>query len=162
MGKGGRKWEKIGSSGMELLTGEFRNTLDEKGRVSLPARLRAELTGNVLILTQGVDRCLWLFLPEQWKSLSRKLMETTSPFQARSRLVQRRIIAPAQEIEIDKAGRLAIPQSLRDFAMLSKECVILGIEKYIEIWDAEQYRAYWDENEAEFRSAAEELGSVLL
>ncbi len=147
---------------MELLTGEFKNTLDDKGRVSLPSRLRTELAGNILILTQGVDRCLWLFAPDQWKLLSRKLMETTSPFQARSRLVQRRIIAPAQEIEIDKAGRIAVPQSLREFAGLTKDCVILGIDKYIEIWDGDQYRLYWEENEAEFRAAAEELGSVFL
>lgn len=147
---------------MELLTGEFKNTLDDKGRVSLPARLRSELSGNILILTQGVDRCLWLFPPEQWKTLSKKLMETTSPFQARSRLVQRRIIAPAQEVEIDKAGRIAVPQSLRSFAELSRDCVILGIDKYIEIWDAAQYKTYWEENEQEFRAAAEELGSVFL
>ncbi|HCM25257.1 MAG: cell division/cell wall cluster transcriptional repressor MraZ [Treponema sp. GWB1_62_6] len=147
---------------MELLTGEFRNTLDDKGRVSLPSRMRSELPGNMLIITQGIDRCLWLFPPEQWKILSRKLMDTTSPFLARARLVQRRIIAPAQEVEIDKAGRLAIPQSLREFARLTKDCVILGIEKYVEIWDSDQYKAYWDENEAEFQAAAEELGSVLL
>ena len=147
---------------MELLTGEFKNTLDEKGRLSLPVRLRSELPGNILVMTQGVDRCLWLFAPDQWKILSQKLMETTSPFQARSRMVQRRIIAPAQEVEIDKAGRIAIPQSLREFAVLNRECVILGIDKYIEIWDADQYRQYWNENEAEFRSAAEELGSVFL
>ncbi len=147
---------------MELLTGDFRNTLDDKGRVSLPSRMRSELPGNILIITQGIDRCLWLFPPEQWKTLSRKLMDTTSPFLARARLVQRRIIAPAQEVEIDKAGRLAIPQSLREFARLTKDCVILGIEKYIEIWDSDQYKAYWDENEAEFQAAAEELGSVLL
>lgn len=147
---------------MELLTGEFKNTLDDKGRVSLPARLRSELPGTILVLTQGVDRCLWLFAPEQWKILSRKLMETTSPFQARSRLVQRRIIAPAQEVEIDKAGRIPIPQSLREFAALSRDCIILGIDKYIELWDADQYRGYWEENEAEFKAAAEELGTVFL
>ncbi|MEW6563891.1 MAG: division/cell wall cluster transcriptional repressor MraZ [Spirochaetota bacterium] len=147
---------------MDLLTGEFKNTLDDKGRLSLPVRLRSELPGNILVMTQGVDRCLWLFAPEQWKILSRKLMETTSPFQARARMVQRRIIAPAQEVEIDKAGRIAIPQSLREFAALNRECVILGIDKYIEIWDSDQYKQYWNENEAEFRSAAEELGSVFL
>ncbi len=147
---------------MDLLTGEFKNTLDDKGRVSLPSRLRTGLPGNILILTQGVDQCLWLYPPEQWKDLSRKLMESTSPFQARSRLVQRRIIAPAQEVEIDKAGRIAIPQSLREFAGLSKDCIILGIDKYIEIWDAEKYRAYWETNEEEFKQAAEELGSVVL
>ncbi len=147
---------------MELLTGEFRNTLDDKGRVSLPARLRAELSGNVFVLTQAVDRCLWLFPPETWKNLSRKLMDSTSLFQAKARLVQRRIIAPAQEVEIDKAGRLAVPQSLREYAGLQKECVILGIDKYVEIWDADQYKEYWSENEEDFRAAAEELGPVLL
>ncbi|QQO07396.1 division/cell wall cluster transcriptional repressor MraZ [Breznakiella homolactica] len=147
---------------MDLLTGEFRNTLDDKGRVSLPSRLRAGLSGNILILTQGVDRCLWLYPPEQWKDLSKKLMDSTSPFQSRSRLVQRRIIAPAQEAEIDKAGRIAVPQSLREYAGLTRDCVILGIDKYIEIWDADQYRQYWDANEDEFKAAAEELGSVFL
>jgi MraZ protein len=147
---------------MELLTGEFNNTLDDKGRVSLPSRLRSGLPGNVLVLTQGVDNCLWLFPPEQWKELSRKLMESTSPFQAKSRMIQRRIIAPAQEVEIDKAGRIAVPQSLREFAGLSKECTILGIDKYIEIWDADSYRNYWNEKEEEFKEAAEELGDVFL
>jgi len=147
---------------MNLLTGEFRNNLDEKGRLSLPARLRSELPGNLFVLTQGVDRCLWLFPPEQWAALSQKLMDSTSLFQAKSRLVQRRILAPAQEVEIDKLGRISVPQSLREWAGLTKECVILGITKYLEIWDSEEYRRYWDENEAEFRSAAEELGGLTL
>ncbi len=145
---------------MELLTGEFRNTLDEKGRLSLPAKLRGELPGNVLVVTQGIDSCLWLFPPEQWKALSAKLLEQTSLFHARARLIQRRILAPSQEMEIDKAGRVAIPQALREFAGLSKDCVILGITKYIEIWDAEAYRKYLEANESEFLAAAEELGGL--
>ncbi|MDA8425610.1 MAG: division/cell wall cluster transcriptional repressor MraZ [Treponema sp.] len=147
---------------MNLLTGEFRNTLDEKGRLSLPAKLRGELAGNSFVLTQGVDQCLWLFPPEQWDSLSRKLMEQTSLFAARARLVQRRILAPAQEVEVDKLGRIAIPQSLREFANLTKECAILGISKYIEIWDGEAYRKYLEDNESEFLAAAEELGGLTL
>jgi MraZ protein len=147
---------------MNLLTGEFRNTLDEKGRISLPAKLRGELPGNSFVLTQGVDACLWLFPPEQWSALSKKLIESTSLFSARARLVQRRILAPAQEVEVDKLGRIAIPQSLREFAGLSKDCVILGITKYIEIWDGEGYRKYLDENETEFMAAAEELGGLTL
>ncbi len=147
---------------MNLLTGEFRNTLDEKGRLSLPAKLRGELPGTSFVLTQGVDACLWLFPPEQWSVLSKKLIESTSLFSARARLVQRRILAPAQEVEVDKLGRLAIPQSLREFAGLTKECVILGITKYIEIWDAEGYRKYLEENESEFIAAAEELGGLTL
>jgi MraZ protein len=147
---------------MNLLTGEFRNTLDEKGRISLPAKLRGELQGKEFVLTQGVDRCLWLFPPEQWNNLSKKFLEQTSLFAARARLMQRRILAPAQEIEVDKLGRIAIPQSLRDFAGLTKECVILGITKYIEIWDADEYRKYLEANESEFLAASEELGGLTL
>jgi MraZ protein len=147
---------------MNLLTGEFRNTLDEKGRISLPAKLRGELGGSEFVLTQGVDACLWLFAPEQWNALSKKLIESTSLFAARARLVQRRILAPAQEVEVDKLGRIAIPQSLREFAGLGKDCVILGITKYIEIWDAEAYKKYLESNESEFLAAAEELGGLTL
>jgi MraZ protein len=147
---------------MNLLTGEFRNTLDEKGRISLPAKLRGELAGSEFVLTQGVDNCLWLFPPDQWTALSQKLMESTSLFAARARLVQRRIVAPAQEVEVDKLGRIAIPQSLREFAGLSRDCIILGISKYIEIWDAEAYRTYLADNESEFLAAAEELGGLTL
>ena len=147
---------------MNLLTGEFRNTLDEKGRLSLPARMRSELPGANLVLTQGVDKCLWLFPPVQWQELSQKLMASTSLFQARSRLVQRRILAPAQEVEIDRLGRISIPQSLREWAGLSRECVILGISKYMEIWNAEEYQKYLNENEKEFLNAAEDLGGLTL
>jgi MraZ protein len=88
-------------------------------------------------------------------------MESTSVFQSKARLIQRRIIAPAQESEIDRSGRINIPQLLREYAGLQKECVILGIKNYIEIWDDEEYRRYWDDNEAEFQEAAEQLGSIV-
>jgi MraZ protein len=145
---------------MNLRTGEFRNSIDEKGRLSLPVKLREELASTCFVLTQGVDKCLWLFPPEQWEALSKKLMDSTSIFQARARLVQRRILAPAQEVEVDKLGRISVPQSLREWAGLSKDCVVLGITKYIEIWDAEEYRKYQEENESDFRAAAEEFGGL--
>lgn len=147
---------------MNLLSGEFKNSLDEKGRLSLPAKLRSALSGTEFVLTQGIDRCLLLFPPEHWEALSRKLMEQTSLFAARARLMQRRILAPAQEVDIDKLGRIAIPQSLREFAGLSHECVILGITKYIEIWDGGEYRAYLEENRSEFLAASEDLGGLTL
>jgi MraZ protein len=154
-------WEKIGKNGMGQITGEFRSTLDDKGRSSLPARLRSEIAGASVIMTQGIDKCLWIFPPEIWSDFSSKVTESISVFHARARMVQRRIIAPAQEIEIDKAGRVMIPQSLREFAGLTKECVILGLNRYIEVWNADLYRKYWEENEADFQSASEELGSIL-
>ena len=118
------------------------------------------MAGNVLVVTQAFDRCLWLFTPEEWENISSKLMENASPFNEKNRLVLRRFIAPAQEIEFDKSGRLSIPQSLREYASLSKDCVILGVNKYMELWDAESYKAYLTESEDSFRSAAEELNAI--
>lgn len=151
-------------SGMELLTGEYRNTLDEKGRILFPSKLRNELFGetekNVLIVTQSFDHCLWLYTLEEWKLLSSKIMETASPFNKQNRLVLRSLIAPAQEVELDKAGRLSIPQSLREYANLSKDCVILGINRYMELWDAETYSKYLEENDENLKDAAEALSEI--
>jgi MraZ protein len=159
---GGRKWENIGKSGEKgMLTGEFRNSMDEKGRLLLPSRIRAEIAGNTLIITRGLDTCLWLFPPTEWQSISESLMGAASPFAKRARMLQRRIIAPAQEVEPDKAGRINVPPSLAQAAGLKKECVILGIKKYIEIWDADEYERYLEETEGEFQEAAEELGGLV-
>lgn len=141
-----------------MITGEFRCSLDEKGRLLIPARMRTEVLGNVVILTRGVENCLWLFPPEEWKTFSENLIGSTSMLQAESRLIQRRLIAPAQEAEIDKAGRIMVPQTLREYADLKKECLILGLKKYIEVWSEAGYQAYLDENEAKFKEAAEALG----
>jgi len=141
-----------------MITGEFRCSLDEKGRLLIPARMRTEVVGNMVVLTRGVENCLWMFPPEEWKSFSEKLIGSTSLFQEESRLIQRRMIAPAQETEIDKAGRIVIPPTLREYADLKKDCLILGLKKYMEIWSEASYQAYLDANEAKFKEAAEKLG----
>lgn len=145
---------------MELLTGEYRNTLDEKGRILFPSRLRSQITGNVLIITKSIDNCLWLYTPEEWKILSEKIMETASPFDQKARLVIRHLIAPAQEVEFDKAGRLSIPQSLREYAGLSKDCVVLGVNRFIELWDAAKYQKYSEQNESALIDATSALTDI--
>ncbi|WP_149554068.1 division/cell wall cluster transcriptional repressor MraZ [Treponema pectinovorum] len=151
---------------MELLTGEYRNTLDEKGRILFPSKLRNELftetEKSILIVTQSFDRCLWLYTLDEWKNLSSKIMETASPFSRQNRLVLRTLIAPAQEVELDKSGRLSIPQSLREYANLTKECVILGINRYMELWDTQTYAEYLNENDENLKDAAEDLRSISL
>lgn len=136
-------------------------SLDDKGRLMLPSKLRGELPGNRLVLTRGIDSCLWLFTPEEWARVSESLMGAASPFQQQARLIQRWIIAPATEIDLDKSGRLNIPPSLQKAAGLSKDCVILGIKNYLEIWDADAYNTYLSESESDFLQAAEELGKLL-
>ena len=148
------------------MTGEYRNTLDEKGRILFPAKSRNELFGdsekNVLIVTQSFDRCLWLYTLDEWKNLSSKIMEAASPFSKQNRLVLRSLIAPAQEVELDKAGRLSIPQSLREYAGLTKDCTILGINRYMELWDADAYSRYLEENDEDLKDAAEALSNISL
>ena len=144
-----------------MITGEYRNSLDEKGRLLIPSRLRAELNGETLVLTRGVESCLWLFQASRWISLAEQLTQSTSLFQKRARILKRRIIAPAQEVELDKAGRINIPPTLREYADLTKDVVVLGLENYVEIWNEAAYLEDMDSNEDEFLEAAEELGKIL-
>ncbi|PIE98130.1 MAG: cell division/cell wall cluster transcriptional repressor MraZ [Treponema sp.] len=144
----------------DVLTGEYRNNLDEKGRLTFPAKFRADFATDGFVVTRGLEKCLWIFPMGAWKQLSDKVMESASLFQAKSRSVMRRLIAPAQEVDIDKSGRISIPQSLREYAHLEKECVVLGINRYIEIWNAKEYELYLEGSEADFLSAAEELGNI--
>ena len=145
-----------------MITGEFHCSLDEKGRLLIPARMRTEISGSMVILTRGVEKCLWLFPPEEWKTFSENLVGSTSLFQEKSRLIQRRMIAPAQEVEFDRTGRIIIAQTLREYSELKKECLVLGLKKYMEIWSVSAYQSYLDENEAKFKEAAEELGGRVI
>ncbi|MDR2101878.1 MAG: division/cell wall cluster transcriptional repressor MraZ [Treponema sp.] len=142
---------------MDSLTGEFKITLDDKGRINLPSRLRNALVSAALILTKGVEDCVCIYPPEEWERIRRNIMEMTSPFSSRSRSVRRRIIGPAQDMEFDKAGRLPIPQSLREFAGLTKECLVIGLDDYIEVWDYDRYQAYINATDEEFKAGSEEL-----
>ncbi len=146
---------------MNGLTGEYSTTLDEKGRISLPAKIKAALECGSLVVTRGFDKCLWLFTPQEWEKISSSVMEKASPLNPRHRAVLRHLISPATEVEIDKSGRLSIAQTLREGAGLEKDCVLLGVDKYMELWDAKSYEAYLDENASTIDGAAEELGAIV-
>ncbi|MGP1586756.1 MAG: division/cell wall cluster transcriptional repressor MraZ [Treponemataceae bacterium] len=145
---------------MNLLTGEYNNSIDEKGRISFPAKLRSAVNQNVLIVTKGLDRCLWLFTSLEWEDFQSKLMSNASMMNSKNMQVVRHFVAPAQEVEFDKSGRISIPQSLREYANLSKECTVLGVAKYIELWDMQVYKDYLDASEVSFREAAEGFNDI--
>ena len=145
---------------MNLLTGEYFNLLDEKGRISMPARLREKLPGNLLHLTRGNGRCIWVFPPEEWERYSGRWMRSsTQTAEQRSKMLHK-FIAPMQDMEIDRAGRLMIPPSLRDYAGLSRDCVVAGIGDTIEIWDAERYRANQEAIDGDFNSLMAETSAA--
>mgnify|MGYP003959026265 FL=1 len=114
-----------------------------------------------MFLTQGIDKCLWIYAPDDWQRICDSLMEATNVFQAQARMIKRRIIAPSQETDFDKSGRITVSPALREYAGLHKECVILGIRSYLEIWDEATYREYWNVNEPEFQVAVEQIGKTL-
>lgn len=145
---------------MNLLTGEYNNTLDEKGRISFPSKLRTAINQNVLMITKGSGRCLWLFTMEEWEEFQSKITGSASLLKEKSMMVVRRFIAPAQDVEFDKNGRLSIPQSLRDYAGLTKECTILGMAKYVELWDSAAYNQYLEDSEESFQEAAEDFNDI--
>ena len=143
------------------LTGEFNVTLDEKSRISLPASMRRCLDESPLHLTKGSEACLWLYPDNQWNETQETIMKNTDPFSKKDRELRRRIIGPKQEVEIDKAGRIPIAASLREYAGLSKECIVLGQVEYIEIWDEERYKKFLNDSNDEYNSASEELSLTL-
>ena len=145
----------------KIFAGEFTNVIDEKGRIMFPAKLRSGIGDSKCILTRGIDECLTLFPCALWEQLLTQLFGTFSPLERKMRLLQRRIIAPAQECKLSAGGRLSIPKSLVNAAGLRKECIILGMHRYIELWDANIYQAYLDAHDQELVDAAEELGQQL-
>ncbi|WP_422480420.1 division/cell wall cluster transcriptional repressor MraZ [Pleomorphochaeta sp. DL1XJH-081] len=148
-----------------MLTGEYRNTIDEKGRILIPSKLRAALgDNNALIITRAVESCLWLMLPPFFENIRKKIMDGPGAmFDANLRLLQRRIIAPAMECEIDKSGRLLIPPQLRDGVGLAvkEESVLLGISTYLELWSVPSYEKFLSDSEPSFSAASQSLSSLL-
>ncbi|MCL2834807.1 MAG: cell division/cell wall cluster transcriptional repressor MraZ [Treponema sp.] len=141
---------------------EYLSTLDDKGRISLPVKIRGSFSENSLILTKGITRSVWVFMHREWEDFSKNLLNSANQSFTKQLSIQHQFIAPKAEIEIDKAGRIAIPQSLRDFACLSRDCKILEVVNHLEIWDSEQYKAYEKANEAQIQEVLEEIGPAAL
>jgi MraZ protein len=147
---------------MKSLNGEYKITLDDKGRLNLPAKIRSALEDRVHMLTKGPDGCLWLYPMAEWDKLMEKVRSSSTAFSAEFRALRRRLIGPAQEVEIDGAGRIAIPQTLREYAELVRgECIVLGQDDFVEIWNAERYRLYDSESDGDVESAYEKLDHAL-
>lgn len=145
-----------------MRTGQYDCAIDDKGRILVPAKVRAELSAGeadrgLLVITKAVERCLLLFTPEQWEVFSDDIMKSTSLGKEQSRVVVRWIIAPAQEVEIDRSGRIMIPAPLRTYAGLGRDAVLLWMMNRMEIWDAEGFDSYLADNQEKVKEAMEML-----
>ena len=117
--------------------GEYQHSLDAKGRVNFPAKLR-EALGARFFITRGLDNCLFAYSEQEWAGLEEKIRALPM---SKARGLQRFFFAGAVDVEPDKQGRVLIPASLREFAGLEKDIVIIGASTRAEIWDLDRYNA---------------------
>lgn len=138
-----------------MLIGEYIHTLDEKKRVSLPVKFRKEV-GKKIIVTSGLDNCLWIFTLVQWKKISEKLSEF-SMLQADNRSFNRYMFGSATEVEVDTIGRILLPEFLVSKANLKNKVAVIGVQDRVEIWNEEN----WKENKAVIEKRADQLAEKL-
>ncbi|MEK7606069.1 MAG: division/cell wall cluster transcriptional repressor MraZ [Patescibacteria group bacterium] len=141
-----------------MLIGEYTHTLDEKKRLSLPVRFRSEL-GKKLVVTRGLEGCLFLYSQKEWASIAKRLGELGMG-QANMRGFTRFMLAGASEVEVDAAGRMLIPDFLRDFAGLKTKVVFAGLQSRVEIWNEKAWDSYTTRIEKEADMLAERLGEI--
>jgi MraZ protein len=122
-----------------MFLGEYVHTIDEKGRLTIPARFRADLTTG-LIVTRGIDRCLAIFPMAEWNRLAEQVSALPIT-DRRARAFRRLVFANASDAIPDKQGRVLIPPRLREFAGLDSEVVITGLNTYIEVWNPDSWGA---------------------
>ncbi|HPU00841.1 MAG: division/cell wall cluster transcriptional repressor MraZ [Firmicutes bacterium] len=142
-----------------MFTGEFQHTLDEKGRVIIPAKLREGL-GDVIMITRGLDRCLFIYPLEAWKKIEQKLKELPLT-RSEARAFARYFFSGAAEVEIDKQGRILIPQNLREYAGIEKEVAIIGVSDRVEVWSEAAWREYTSAENLNFEAVAEKLADFV-
>lgn len=138
------------------MCGEYPHSLDAKGRVNFPAKLRAEL-GERFIVTRGLDNCLSVYSEAQWEIIEAKL--NALPY-SKGRKIQRFFFASAVEVEPDKQGRIVIPQNLRDYARLTKDVIIIGASSRAEIWDKDLYEMSREEFEGDPEAMAQSMDEL--
>lgn len=142
-----------------MFIGEYQHTIDEKGRMAIPAKMRGKLLDGAVV-TRGLDNCLFVYTKEEWQKLADKLaaLPLTS---ANSRAFSRLMLAGAMDVEFDKQGRILLPAYLRDFASLKNKAVVAGLYNRIEIWNESAWKAYkegTEKNTEEITKNLAELG----
>lgn len=141
-----------------MFIGEYQATVDEKGRVSIPVKFRAQLKGKVVV-TKGLDNSLFLYSVDEWKKLAEKLASLPIST-ANTRAFSRHMLAGAMDCDVDKQGRILMPAYLKEFAKITKKAIVAGLYNRIEIWDENLWLENKKQVEASSNTIAEQLGSL--
>lgn len=123
-----------------MFIGEYRHTFDAKNRISLPSKFRKEL-GKSVVVTRGLDRCLFVYPKASWKKEADKLARHATG-NAAGRGLSRLMLSGASEADVDSAGRILVPDYLKSFASLSVKAVVAGVSERVELWDEAAWETY--------------------
>ena len=139
-----------------MLLGEYEHTIDDKNRLTLPARFRQEFEDGIVV-TRGMDGCLFAYTRADWGRLVQGTLATLNPLSKEGRRMQRFFFSGAIETELDKQGRVGVPGPLLEHAKLGRDVVVAGVHDHLEIWD----RAAWRRELAEVEGSAEHVAERL-
>jgi len=145
------KWGKVGDF---MFMGEYHHTIDDKGRITIPAKLRYEL-GEEFIVSKGLDGCLFLYPKDEWNNVTEKYKELPNTRDARNYL--RIMLGGAVNSEFDKQGRINISGPLINHADLKKDCIIIGVNERLEIWSKDRWENFLSDNEESISDIADKL-----
>ena len=143
-----------------MLLGEYEHTIDDKNRLTLPAKFREDFAGGVVV-TRGLEGCLSAYPREQWERLVGSWLDPLNPFSKEARQMHRYYYAGASEDKPDKQGRVTIPVALLQHAGLGREVVVAGVGDRAEIWDRDTWRKQLKEVEGSAEHVAERLATQL-
>lgn len=142
-----------------MFYGEFAHSIDNKGRLILPSKIREVAKANFVekfYVTRGLDKCLFMFSEEEWKAAEQKFK--TMPFtKTDARKFNRLYFSGAVEVIADKQGRILLPTYLKDFARIKRDVVIIGVSNRVEIWAKDQWQEFYQANLESFEETAEKL-----
>jgi len=141
-----------------MFIGQHNHTLDDKNRLSLPAKFRKAI-GSQVIVTHGLENCLFVYTLSEWKKFSEKL-SLLSMGQKGARDFSRFLLAGAEEVSVDSTGRILLPEFLRKFAGIKQKVIIAGLHNRLEIWDEKIWKTYQLSLEKRAETVAEKLGEI--
>ncbi len=142
-----------------MFIGEYHHAVDDKGRLAVPVKFREEI-GRTVVVTRGLDNCLFVYTQTEWTQLAERLSKLPVA-KANTRAFARLMLAGAMELEVDKQGRVILPDYLRKYAGLKKKVVIAGLLNRLELWDQfawQKYQAGTERNAGDIAEALGELG----
>ncbi len=142
-----------------MLLGEYEHALDDKNRVTLPARFRQAFADGVFV-ARGIDPCLLVYPPDGWNRFVEERMAGLNPFSREARQMSRFLFAGATETELDKQGRIMLPAPLLEHAKLNRDVIVAGVRDHLELWDPAAWRKELDDVEGSANLVAERLATA--